>query len=78
MEPIDGIVMGKVNFELTLEAMGLSTGSNVNYAMHVLQTNIRYEEDEFNLFKERRDKGIKGAIVEREKFYGEKVAKPKK
>lgn len=67
--PMDGIVLGKVQFEAALEAMGLGSAYTAAYLLHTLQTNIRYEPGEFNLFRERRNKGIKGAIVSRESYY---------
>lgn len=71
MLPADGIVLGKVQFEAALEAMGLGSGYTAGYILHTLQTSIRYEPGEFNLFKERRNKGVKGAIVTRESHYKE-------
>ncbi len=67
--PFDGIVIGKAHFEAALDALGVGTGSTIAYLMHAMQTNIRYEPGDFNLFKERRDKGIKGAITSREAHY---------
>jgi enoyl-CoA hydratase len=64
--PIDAIVMGKANFDLAMNILGVSAGQSAAYITHTLQTNIRYEPDEFNLFKSRRDKGVKGAIADRE------------
>lgn len=69
MLPMDGIVLGKVQFEAAMEAMGLGKAYTAAVFLHTLQTNIRYEPNEFNLFKERRNKGIKGAIVSREGYY---------
>jgi len=69
--PFDGIVMGKTQFYAVAEAMGAGSGMIANAIMHSLQTNIRYEPGEFNLFKERREKGIKGAIVTRKSHYQE-------
>lgn len=69
LQPRDAIVLGKANFELALDIMGVGAGYTAGYITHTLQTNIRYEDDEFNLFKARRDKGLKGAFQEREKRY---------
>lgn len=71
--PLDGIVMGKINFEGVLNAMGKGSGYTSGYILHSMQTAIRYESGEFNLFKERRDKGIKGAIVGRKTHYEENI-----
>jgi enoyl-CoA hydratase len=69
--PFDGVVMGKTQFHAVAEAMGAGSGMIANSIMHSLQTNIRYEPGEFNLFKARREKGIKGAIVTRKAHYQE-------
>jgi hypothetical protein len=34
-----------------------------------MNTNIHFEEDEFNFFKARRDMGVRDAIHARNKFY---------
>ena len=54
----------------------MGAGYTASYITHTLQTNIRYEEDEFNLFKTRKDKGMKGAFQEREsRFPGSPLAR---
>ncbi len=68
--PRDGIVIGKANFEAALAARGIETGMIMAHHMHALQTNMRYEKDEFSLLKERRNRGgAKGAIGAREEFF---------
>jgi len=69
--PIDGIVMGKAHMEAAMDALGIGTCYDIGYTMHSLQTNIRYEPGEFNLFKERREKGVSGAIRARKEHYAE-------
>jgi enoyl-CoA hydratase len=69
--PFDGIVMGKVQFEAALDAMGMGSGYTAAYIMHAMQTGIRYEPGEFNLLKERKDKGVKGATAGRKRYYKE-------
>ena len=69
LQPRDAIVLGKANFELALDIIGAGAGYTAGYLSHCLQTNIRYEEDEFNLFKSRKEKGLKGALQEREARY---------
>lgn len=68
-QPRDAIVMGKANFELALDIAGVGAGYTAGYITHCLQTNIRYEPDEFNLFKVRREKGVKAALLQREDHY---------
>lgn len=67
---IDAIVMGKSGFEVALDALGAATGSTTAYIMHSIQTNIRYEPGEYNLLRERREKGVKGATLARKAHYG--------
>lgn len=70
--PSDAIVMGKAHFEAALDIAGVGAGFTLGRTMHSFQTNIRYEPDEFNLFKARRDKGgVKAAIKARKTYYGE-------
>ena len=64
--PFDGIVTGKSALEGVLDASGLGMGNYVGNLVHTIQTNMRYEPGEYNLLRERRDKGVKGATVERE------------
>jgi hypothetical protein len=68
--PRDGIVIGKANFEAALAALGVETGMVMAHHMHTLQTNMRYERDEFSLLKERRNRGgVKEAIRARETYF---------
>jgi enoyl-CoA hydratase len=61
----DGIAVGKAGLMLNYKDMGLTAGIINNYITHTLGTNIRLEPGEFNLFKERRDKGLTQAIRDR-------------
>ncbi len=72
--PFDGIVTGKAAMEGVLEAAGVDRGNYIGNLVHALQTNMRYEPGEFNLLRSRRDKGIKGATVEREDHWGDEEA----
>ena len=74
--PIDGIVMGKAHMQAAMNAMGVGTAYDIAYMMHSLQTNIRYEEGEFNLFRERRERGVSGAIRARKEHYSEALPRP--
>lgn len=68
-QPFDAIVMGKSIFELALDILGVGAASTAGYIAHTLQTNIQYEPDEYNLFRAKRERGIKGAFAEREAHY---------
>ena len=67
--PIDGLVMGKAQFEIALDAMGMYQGYGSMAIAHTLQTNIRYEPGEFNLMKEMHNKGVKGALQARKGYF---------
>lgn len=64
--PADGIAMGKVTFRMAANAAGIGTGYDFGYLMHSFGTNIRFEEDEHNFFRARRDKGHRDAYHERD------------
>ncbi len=64
-QALDGIVMGKAAFETTLDKMGVADATQ-GAILHAWSTNIRFEPGEWNLLKERRDKGVKGAIHTRD------------
>jgi len=61
--PRDGIAIGKANLELLMNIMGMHTASvSAAHIMHTLFTNLRWEPDEYNFFKERRDKGLSASL----------------
>ncbi len=59
MLPRDGIAIGKAHRHLTYDALGLTKSIAPGYITHTLFTNLRWEADEYNFFKQRRDKGAK-------------------
>ena len=67
--PRDGIMMGKASKQVACDIMGITAGMTNAWMMHTMQTNIHFEEDEFNFFKARRDMGVRKAIHARNKFY---------
>lgn len=67
--PRDGIAIGKATARLAYDSMGLSSAFGQGYIGHTLFTNIRYESDEFNFIKRRRDVGMREAIKERDARY---------
>jgi enoyl-CoA hydratase len=72
--PRDGIVMGKAATNLAMNALGIDAQFSYGHVLHALATNVRYEADEYNFMKQRRDKGVRASNHEREEFY---VAKEK-
>lgn len=69
--PRDGIAIGKAHRHLTYDAMGLTAGFTNGYLTHTLFTSLRWEPDEYNFFKVRRDADIRTAIHQRDARYEE-------
>jgi enoyl-CoA hydratase len=67
--PRDGIAIGKACARLAYDSMGLSSAFGQGYLGHTMFTNVRYEAEEFNFVKRRRDAGLKNAIRERDARY---------
>lgn len=70
--PRDAIAIGKAAVNLALDSLGMTSQFAHGYVIHALSTNIRYEEDEYNFMKKRRDEGVKSATRNRETHYTEK------
>lgn len=62
----DAIAIGKAHRHLIYETLGVTSGFAQSYLIHTLGTNIHFEPGETNYFKDRRDKGVKGAFRERD------------
>jgi enoyl-CoA hydratase len=71
--PRDGIAIGKATRHLIYDRLGLISDFIPAYISHTLFTNLRWEPDEYNFFKERRDKGAKEAFHKRDERYQEPV-----
>ena len=67
--PRDGIAIGKATRHLIYDRLGLTGDFIQAYISHTMFTNLRWEPDEYNFFKERRDKGAKVGFHERDKRY---------
>lgn len=67
--PRDGVAMGKALRVLNYDALGLTQGMDLHQIGHTLFTNIRWEEDEFNYFRERREQGHRSAYQARDAYY---------
>ncbi len=67
--PRDGIAIGKACARLAYDSMGLSSAFGQGYLGHTMFTNTRFEKDEYNFLKRRRDLGLKGAVKERDERY---------
>lgn len=64
--PRDGIAMGKATRHDFYNQLGLGNAFTTGYVHHTLFTNIRWEPDEWNFFKERKNKGAKNAFHDRD------------
>jgi enoyl-CoA hydratase len=67
--PADGVVMGKEAMRMTMELLGIRSGLLFGAISHTLNTTARFEPDEFNFFRERREKGARDAFHERDARY---------
>jgi enoyl-CoA hydratase len=67
--PADGIAMGRASKQMVFDILGISAGLTNTWISHTMQTNIHFEDDEFNFFRARRNLGVTKAIKDRNKFY---------
>ena len=67
--PRDALVTGKAMHQMALDSLGSSQQFARGYVGHTLGTNLRFEEDEFNFLRERRQSGTREAFAERERHY---------
>jgi enoyl-CoA hydratase len=64
--PLDGIVVGKKEFLIAMDFMGLSAGYELATFSHSFMSNLKFAPGEFNLMKELRDGGKKGMYKTRD------------
>jgi len=67
--PKDALVIGKVFQQMALDSLGYTSQIMRGYVGHTLSTNLRFEDDEYNYFKGRRDEGARDAMHSRDRFY---------
>jgi len=67
--PRDGIALGKASRHFLYDIMGVTQGLTHSYIQHTMGTELSFEPDEFNFFKERRDRGAKKAAHDKHDFY---------
>ena len=65
----DGLAVSKATRHAVYESLGLSQWFNTAYWGHTLMTNMQWEPDEYNFFKERRDRGVTEAAHGKDDFY---------
>lgn len=67
--PADGIAIGKASNHWIMDILGATSGLIQGYVTHTLFTNLRFEPDEFNFFRERREGGTRRAFHARDDRY---------
>lgn len=69
--PADGIAIAKEAYRLIEAGSALGLEETTAYLFHSYGTNLRFEPDEFNFVKERRQGGTSAAFRRRDEHYGE-------
>lgn len=67
----DALVMGKAVHHQALDSLGCTDQFIRGYIGHSLATNIRFDHDEYNFFKQRRDQGTKDAFHGRDDYHAD-------
>jgi enoyl-CoA hydratase len=65
----DGLAISKTSRQAIYDSLGMNHWFSTAYWTHTLVTNMKWEEDEYNFFKQRRDKGVKEAAHGKHEFY---------
>ncbi|MFN0029611.1 MAG: enoyl-CoA hydratase/isomerase family protein [Acidimicrobiales bacterium] len=65
----DALVVGKAVHNMALAALGVTGNFYAGTVGHALATNVKYEPDDFNFFRERRDHGTKAAFQDRDSHH---------
>jgi enoyl-CoA hydratase len=68
--PKDALVTGKAIHQMALDSLGATQQFHRGFVGHTLGTNLAFEKDEFNFFRERRDHGTKHAYQQRDARFG--------
>ncbi len=64
----DGIAVGKAARYMAFDSLGLLSSFVQQGILHAYATNVHWEEDEYNFFRARRDKGVTQARKGRDAF----------
>jgi enoyl-CoA hydratase len=67
--PLDGIAIGKATNHWILDILGATSGLIQGYVSHTMFTNLRFEQGEYNFFRERRGSGTREAFHARDDRY---------
>ncbi len=65
----DSLVMGRAMHHMALDSLGGSQQFIRGYFGHALATNIRFEDDEYNFFRQRRDEGTRAGFHGRDEYH---------
>jgi enoyl-CoA hydratase len=69
--PLDGLVTGKLNARLGMQALGVATQNELQGVMWGgYMPNLKFEPDEFHFFNVVREEGLGQAIRQRQALYG--------
>jgi enoyl-CoA hydratase len=69
--PRDGVAMGKAMIEQVLDARGAAVGSGAAWIGHGWITNLRFDSDEWNFLRARREHGLTEALRRRDQMVPE-------
>lgn len=67
--PRDAIAVGKMQTRLAFDRLGFSDNFSQAFIGHTMSTNIRFEDDEYNFLRERRQQGARTAFHQRDARY---------
>lgn len=67
----DALVTGKAMHQMAMESLGAGQQFTRGFVGHTLGTNLRFEPDEFNFLRERRQEGTTATFKNRDKRFGE-------
>jgi enoyl-CoA hydratase len=67
--PRDALVAGKAVHQMALDSLGATQQFYRGYVGHTLGTGLKFEPDEFNFFRERRERGTKEAYKSRDAHF---------
>ena len=67
--PRDGIAIGKASNYFILQTLGLTDGLINGIVSHTLFTNLRFDTDEYNFMKQRKNSGAKAGFRRRDERY---------
>jgi enoyl-CoA hydratase len=76
LNPRDALVMGKAMHQLALDSLGGTQQFYRGYIGHTLGTGLRFEPDEYNFFRQRREHGTKQAFQTRDAHFADGSDEP--